>query len=88
MSETTSKKTAEEKAKEAQRAALELSNVADDERRSALRGIADEIESKREEILEANRRDVERAEELLEEGKYTQALVDRLKLDEEKVEGI
>jgi glutamate-5-semialdehyde dehydrogenase len=79
---------AEQKAKEAQKAALELSNAPDEERREALRRIAEGIEEREDELLEANERDVEEAEEMLERGEYTQALVDRLKLDSAKVSSI
>lgn len=79
---------AEDKAIEAEEAALKLSNVSDETRSAALRGIADEIEAREDELLEANARDVEEAEEMLERGEYTQALVDRLKLDSAKVSGI
>lgn len=79
---------AERKAKEAESAALELSNVSDGDKSEALESIADEIEAREDELLEANARDVEEAEEMLERGEYTQALVDRLKLDSAKVSGI
>jgi glutamate-5-semialdehyde dehydrogenase len=79
---------AEHKAKEAQKAALELSNVSDEERRDALTSIAEKIEEREDELLEANERDIDEAEELLERGEYTQALVDRLKLDSAKVSSI
>jgi glutamate-5-semialdehyde dehydrogenase len=79
---------AETKAKEAESAALELSNVSDEQRRDALRRVAERIEDHEDELLEANARDVEEAEEMLERGEYTQALVDRLKLDEAKVTSI
>jgi glutamate-5-semialdehyde dehydrogenase len=85
---TESEKDAERKAKEAEKAALELSNVSDEDRRAVLRRVAESIEDHEDELLEANARDVEEAEEMLERGEYTQALVDRLKLDSEKVAGI
>ena len=79
---------AEQKAQKANDAALELSNVSEEDRNSLLRGIARSIEGKEDEILDANARDVEEAEGMLERGEYTQALVDRLKLDEAKVASI
>ena len=85
---TESKKDAETKAKEAKKAALELSNVSDEDRRAVLRRVAECIEDHEDELLEANTRDVEEAEEMLKRGEYTQALVDRLKIDEAKVDGI
>ncbi|MEF8778598.1 MAG: glutamate-5-semialdehyde dehydrogenase, partial [Natronomonas sp.] len=73
---------------EAQRAALKLANVDEATRNAALHSIADAIREHDAEILSANAEDVEAAEEMLARGEYTQALVDRLKLDEAKLEDI
>ncbi|NIB99426.1 glutamate-5-semialdehyde dehydrogenase [Halobacterium sp. R2-5] len=73
---------------QAQRAALDLANVDEATRNDALHAIADAIRARSDEILAANDEDVEAAEEMLAEGEYTQALVDRLKLDEAKLESI
>ncbi|MFB6229044.1 MAG: glutamate-5-semialdehyde dehydrogenase [Halobacteriales archaeon] len=69
-------------------AALRLANVEEDDRNEALEAIADALRENEEAILAANDDDVEEAEELLAEGEYTRALVDRLKLDAGKVESI
>jgi glutamate-5-semialdehyde dehydrogenase len=69
-------------------AALRLANVDENDRNEALEAIAGALRENEEAILAANDDDVEKAEELLAEGEYTQALVDRLKLDAEKVESI
>ncbi|MFC7114971.1 glutamate-5-semialdehyde dehydrogenase [Natronoarchaeum sp. GCM10025703] len=76
------------KVREAQSAALELANVSEARRNEGLRSIADAIEANSEAILEANAKDVENGKELLEAGEYSQALVDRLKLSESKLESI
>jgi len=73
---------------QANRAALRLANVDEARRNAALADIADAIRAHSEAILAANDRDVEEAEAMLAEGEYTQALVDRLKLDEGKLESI
>ena len=73
---------------EAQRAALRLANIDEAERDAALYSIADAIRDREDEILAANAEDVEEAEAMLERGEYTQALVDRLKLDGAKIEDI
>ncbi|MDY6776379.1 MAG: glutamate-5-semialdehyde dehydrogenase [Halobacteria archaeon] len=78
----------EQKVEEAEEAALRLARTSDEDRAEALRAIADEIEARTDEILEANAVDVEEAEEMLEKGEYSQVLVDRLKLSETKVEEI
>ncbi|SDX91482.1 glutamate-5-semialdehyde dehydrogenase [Halobellus clavatus] len=78
----------ETKITQAQSAALELANISAEARTDALHAIADAIEARREEILDANETDVAEAEELLAAGEYTQAFVDRLKLSESKLESI
>ncbi|RLM53987.1 glutamate-5-semialdehyde dehydrogenase [Halobellus sp. Atlit-31R] len=83
-----SQKETEAKVTEAQSAALDLANHSEAERNDALYAIADAIEDRSEEILEANASDVEEGEALLEAGEYTQAFVDRLKLSESKLESI
>ncbi|RDZ66316.1 glutamate-5-semialdehyde dehydrogenase [Haloferax sp. Atlit-12N] len=73
---------------QAQSAALRLANVDAADRDAALGAIADAIRDNSEAILAANREDVEEAEAMLAAGEYTQALVDRLKLDEAKLDDI
>ncbi|MCO8267022.1 glutamate-5-semialdehyde dehydrogenase [Haloferax sp. AB510] len=73
---------------QAQSAALRLANVDAADRDAALGAIADAIRDNSEAILAANREDVEEAEAMLADGEYTQALVDRLKLDEAKLDDI
>ena len=73
---------------EARQAALRLANVEADARDAALEAIADALRANEAAILAANDDDVEEAEQLLAEGEYTRALVDRLKLDGEKIDGI
>ncbi|WP_418282201.1 glutamate-5-semialdehyde dehydrogenase [Halorubrum sp. DTA98] len=72
----------------ARRAALRLANVDEETRNAALNAIADAIRDHEAEILAANAEDVAEAEEMLARGEYTEALVDRLKLDATKVESI
>ena len=77
-----------EQVTQANRAALRLANVDEARRNAALADIADAIRENSEAILAANETDVEEAEAMLADGEYTQALVDRLKLDEGKLESI
>ncbi|UWG48429.1 Gamma-glutamyl phosphate reductase [Halanaeroarchaeum sp. HSR-CO] len=76
------------KARTAQRAALDLAQTTDEARRNALHAIADALDDNRTRILEANEKDVEEAEAMRQRGEYSQALVDRLKLDDEKIDTI
>ena len=78
----------DEQVAEAERAALELANVDESRRNAALQSIADALLDRSDEILDANEADVEDAEAMLERGEYSQALVDRLRLDEAKIEDI
>jgi len=87
-SRETTERTTETKVEDAGTAALELARTSDEERSAALHAIADAIDANHDGILEANEADVREAEELLEAGEYTQALVDRLKLSESKLESI
>ncbi|MDR5657169.1 glutamate-5-semialdehyde dehydrogenase [Halodesulfurarchaeum sp. HSR-GB] len=78
----------EAKVTAAESAALELAQTSNDTRSDGLRAIADAILERESEILEANEKDVTEAEAMLEAGEYSQALVDRLKLDSTKLESI
>jgi glutamate-5-semialdehyde dehydrogenase len=78
----------ERKVTEAQTAALDLANVADEERRAALHAVADAIEANHERILDANDEDVTAAEAMLDAGEYSRALVDRLELSSGKLDDI
>jgi glutamate-5-semialdehyde dehydrogenase len=76
------------KVEEAQTAALELAKLSDDERSAGLHAIADAIDQQRDAILEANETDVAEAEEMLANGEYSRALVDRLELSPSKLDSI
>lgn len=78
----------DEKVRAAQSAALDLANVDSDARNRALHAIADAIADNRETIRAANAVDVENGETQLAAGEYSQALVDRLKLSDAKLDGI
>jgi len=89
MSETTEvERDTDELIEASGRAALRLANADEATRNDALRSIADALRENEAAILDANARDVEAAEEMLARGEYTQALVDRLKLDAAKLDDI
>ena len=77
-----------EKAKKAKSAALKLANATTDDRNKALLGIADLLDTSRGRILAANAKDVEVASHLTKEGKLSKSLVERLKLDDYKIDEI
>jgi len=85
---TTTGKSTEAKVEEAEAAALRIAGLSDEARAEALHSVADAIDANHDEILAANEKDVSEAEELLEAGEYTQALVDRLELSKSKLESI
>ncbi len=77
-----------EKAKSAREASLKLANAATAEKNNALLRIADSIDKNRKQILAANNKDIELASSLVKEGKMSKALLDRLKLDDSKIDEI
>ena len=74
-------------AEAARKAALGLAQASEAERNAALEAIAKALERNAARILEANGQDLQAASELLKEGKLTDALVKRLKVDEAKLVG-
>lgn len=81
-------KNVETKANEAEQAALKLANISEGERNNALNKAAEAIEKHQDKIIESNKEDLDEAEKLLKKGEYTQAFVDRLKVDKDKVQTI
>jgi glutamate-5-semialdehyde dehydrogenase len=76
---------AQESAKRAKDAALQLATLSTATKNRALEAIADALIEHREHILEANRHDVTQATRLVECGSLAKPLLDRLKLTEHKV---
>jgi glutamate-5-semialdehyde dehydrogenase len=76
------------KAEAARAAALQLANVSTDVKNAALQQAASVILENRERVLSANVKDVELAERLQKKERLSKSLVQRLKLDESKLENI
>lgn len=76
------------KAKAARKAALKLANVPSEVKNAALLRAASAISKNAELVLDANKRDTELAARLLAKGKLSKAFVQRLKLSEDKLNGI
>ena len=72
-------------AKNAKIASLEIADLADEVKNRALTNIADKIEAEKEEIFEANKKDLEQAEELVKSDEITKSVFNRLKLDDNKL---
>ncbi|AKB24002.1 Gamma-glutamyl phosphate reductase [Methanosarcina sp. MTP4] len=72
----------------AKKASIELASVSTEIKNRALEAMADALDRERKAILEANVKDCEYAEELKKSGKLTQALVDRLKVNDSKIDGM
>lgn len=70
---------------EARDASLKLGGLPVEIRNRALLRVAEEIERNRWKILEANSKDVKKAEKLLKAGRFTKPLLERLKLSEKKL---
>ncbi len=75
-------------AHKAKLAANVLAGTSATDRNEALLGIAAEIATHESEILEENKKDLKRASALVGEGKISQALLDRLKLDHNKLSSV
>ena len=73
-----------EKAQAARKAAIKLANTPTEDKDKALLRMAESIKQNKNRILEANRKDVENANR----EKLPKALVDRLKLDDSKIDDI
>ena len=72
-------------AKQAKAASLEIADLSEDVKNSALLKIAEFIEAEKEEIYKANKEDLLAAESLVNSGEITQSTFNRLKLDENKL---
>jgi len=77
-----------EKAKIAKEAALKLANATAEEKNKALLRIADLLDTSRTQILAANEKDVGAASSLTKGGELSKALLERLKLDDSKIDEI
>jgi len=78
----------ETKVIKAKKASIELSSVSEEVKNRALEAMAKALDKERKVILEANSKDLEYAAGLKNAGKLTQALVDRLKVTDSKVDGM
>ncbi len=72
----------------AKKAATGLAAMPAEKRTNALNAMAQVIDENREEILEANKKDLLQAQKLVAEKKISQSMFDRLKLDESKLNAI
>ncbi len=71
-------------ARKAKKASLEIADLAEEIKNSALINIARKIEEEKENIFQANNQDLIAAESLVESGEITRSTFNRLKLDENK----
>ena len=78
----------EEIAGRAKDAALKLAGLSTQVKNRALQGMADLLRDRRADILAANQQDVQRATELVANGALSKPLLDRLKLNADKVLGM
>ena len=72
-------------AKNAKKASYRLASLSTEIKNLALLAIAENIEKNKEIILNENKKDLIEAEKLVAAGKLTQAMIDRLKLNDEKI---
>ena len=72
-------------AKNAKEASLKLANLSSEVKNSALEAVAQAIEANKEAIFTANNQDLIEAQKMVDAGELTQAVFNRLKLDENKM---
>lgn len=72
-------------AQNAKKAALKLANLPTELKDSALEAVANSIEENKQKIVDANAKDLTDAKKMVESGKLSQAVFNRLKLDENKM---
>lgn len=72
-------------AKNAKEASLKIAGADVEIKNNALNNIADAIQTHKEEIFAANKKDLENAQSLVNEGKLSKSTFNRLKLDENKM---
>ena len=77
-----------DKAKAARKASINLATMTLEQRNKALKAVAEAIMNMRVSLIEANKADLMEAEALLKKGEINQAVVQRLKMDLDKVESI
>lgn len=78
----------EEILSQAKVASQKLASIDDSTRKQALLKIAAEIERRKDEIIKANQDDLDLAQSLLKDGEITEAIIQRLKLTETKMNDI
>jgi glutamate-5-semialdehyde dehydrogenase len=78
----------EAKVIQAKRASIVLASVDTATKNTALEAMARALDENRDRILEANRRDIELAEKMKRKGELPQAMVDRLKVSDSKINGM
>ena len=71
--------------KNAKKAAIEIASLSTETKNLALLTVAQNIETNKERIFEANKKDLELADKLIKEGKLSQSLYSRLALNESKI---
>ncbi len=72
----------------AKSAAIKLSAMDKQIKNKALEAMADALDDKRDEILKANAKDMVAAEELVKTGKLSRSVMNRLKVDDNKISGM
>src|SRR5262249_22939903 len=75
-------------ARRAKTAARRIAHLSTDDKNQALQVIADLLAGQQDQILAANRRDLQAARTLVQSGRMTEALYHRLELDNKKFAGI
>ncbi|MFP4654456.1 MAG: glutamate-5-semialdehyde dehydrogenase [Methanohalobium sp.] len=78
----------ENKVRSARKSAIKLASINTNTKNQALESMADALDIHRSFILQENSKDLKNAEKFQDEGKLSQALVDRLKINDNKIDGM
>ncbi len=78
----------EAKVSKAKKASITLASVGTDIKNHALEEMANALDANRQVILSANKKDLEAAEKAQRKGDFSQAMVDRLKVNNSKIDGM
>ncbi|ADI73759.1 gamma-glutamyl phosphate reductase [Methanohalobium evestigatum Z-7303] len=78
----------ENKVRSAKKSSVKLASIDTDTKNRALEAMAEALDIHRSFIIQENSKDQEDAKKLMEEGKLSKALVERLKVDNNKIDGM
>ena len=80
--------TMQEQVKQAKKASIRMAALSSDVKNGALKAMAEALDRDRKRIMGANAEDLKEADKMFKNGEITQVLVDRLKVSDDKINGM